>query len=58
MFLDTVPLAPSPHPMTPMLSPTVSGLPLVRRMYVEKTDVDPPSQVELATQKVAPVADH
>ena len=41
VFLDTVPPAPSPHPMTPMLPPTVSGEPQVRRMYVKKADVDP-----------------
>ena len=41
VFLDIVPPAPSPHPMTPMLPPTVSGEPGVRRMYVKQADVDP-----------------
>ena len=41
MLLDTIPPAPSSDPMATVLPPTVSGEPVVRRMYVKKRDLDP-----------------
>ena len=41
VLLDTIPPAPSSDPMATVLPPTVSGEPVVRRMYVKKRDLDP-----------------
>ena len=55
VFLDIVPPAPSPHPMTPMLPPTVFGDPHVRRIHVKKeADLDPAEELGIGYTEGCP----